>query len=49
MGAFQVAGLGHIPDHNRLFVFGKLKKMTRQVLGFSAIAKCVGRLNRTAV
>ena len=39
--ATQVAATGHVPDHHRLLVLGKLQQMRRQFAGFAAITQGV--------
>jgi hypothetical protein len=45
MHAIEVALAGYIPDNNRLFIYGKLQEMGREIPGPSTITKGVRRLN----
>ena len=47
--AFQVAALGHVPDHHGLLVLGELEQVRGQVAGFTAVTQGVGGLHLTAI
>jgi hypothetical protein len=45
----QIAGPGDIPNHDRIFVLGKLEQMRRQVTRTSPISQGIRWLHRTAI
>ena len=49
VGAFQVAALGHVPDHHRLLVGGELEQMGRQLAGVAAVTQGVRGFHLAAV
>jgi len=49
VNAFEVAAPGHIPDHDRFLVGGKLKEMGWQLAAFTSVAQGVGGFDRPAV
>ena len=47
--AFQVAPLGHVPDHHGFFVLGELQQVGRKLGGMASVAQGVGRFHGAAV
>ena len=49
MHAFEVAALGHVPDHNGLLIFGELQQVRGQLARFASVTQGVGRLDLSAI
>jgi hypothetical protein len=49
MLAFEVAPLGHVPDHNGLLVLGELEQIRRELLGIPPVAQRVGGFDVFAI